>query len=489
MTMRNVLVLVAAAALTVAIDAGQGRAAEIINVGAVYRTGGLLGDGTWEGFPDFMKPADTNATTRAWNFNGSTQTLNGVVVTGTAGNATSAPGGLSIFNATNAHYNAWLNWTSDPAQQTAKNEISRGGRWTPAPNSWSVDIAATPGREYEVQVLSLPASVGNNRSLDVIVDGVMFADNLYVPGASPLSVVHKFPVTADADGIDITFGAGADFDKNPYVTAIAVTDVGPASAYADAVHALNPHAYLRLGENAGATAFNEVGYPTGENGEYQNGPTLGVAGIPGGGGDTAVDFDGASSRVRIMDPHDPTDYTLTAWVKMDTFPGGWQNILWRTDSGESNAFSHILQVIEDGGGDMVFKHYTWDGAARQVTGTTPIQPGQWHHVAGVYHPGSPGYMSLYVDGQLDFNWTGNLNNPWTGGDRWLIADSHASGANFDGTIDDVAIFHTLLTAEQIAGLYEAGITSNAEIPEPCTLVLTALGLSALAGRIRRRRKT
>jgi len=197
-------------------------ATETIHVGEVFRTGGYQGGGVYIGFPDFLKPEDTNSTTRAWNLYGSDQTLNGVLLTGT-GSSNSA-GDLTIFNNPMSYYSGFLNWSGDP-QQAAKNDISRRGRWTWSSSSWSVDITATPGQPYEVQLLSNPVSGGNNRSLDVSVDGALFADNLWVPGGDPFSVVYKFPVTADSDGIDILFGGGADYDGNPWVTAIAVTAV------------------------------------------------------------------------------------------------------------------------------------------------------------------------------------------------------------------------------------------------------------------------
>ena len=292
-------------------------------------------------------------------------------------------------------------------------------------------------------------------------------------------------LVSTGDGPGANQGMGDDFSL---VATGPPAPPSPVPSYPDAVNALNPHGYWRLGESAGTTTVvNEVDIT--ENGEYQNGPILGVAGIPGGGGDTAADFDGGDDRVRMMDPHHPTDYTLTAWVKMDTVPTQWQNILWRTNSGESAAFSHILQVVPKGN-DMVFKHYTWDGHERYVEGVIPVVADQWYHLAGVYHPGTgnSGYMSLYVNGNLEKHWTGTLGNPWNGGDRWLLADNHASGVNFDGTIDDVAIFHSLLTADEIAGLYEAGITPSGVIPEPITMLAVALSLGGLGRYVRKRRR-
>ena len=75
--------------------------------------------------------------------------------------------------------------------------------------------------------MSNPINGSNQRSLDVSIDGTLFADNLYVPVDPTWSVVYKFPVTADADGIDIAFGVGGEHDGNPWVTAIAATVAGP----------------------------------------------------------------------------------------------------------------------------------------------------------------------------------------------------------------------------------------------------------------------
>ena len=250
-----------------------------------------------------------------------------------------------------------------------------------------------------------------------------------------------------------------------------------ATTYNEAVMAANPHAYFTMDETSGTTAFNQVGFPAGENGTYVNGPTLGAA--ANGQLGTAVSFDGTNDLVRILDPHNPTDYTLEAWVKLDALPTSFANILWRTDAGESGSFSHILQVLGDGR----FVHYTFDGGTRSVTSTTVAQVGRWYHVVGVYHPGATGvgFMSIYINGVLEQNWNfGVLNNPWTGGNRWLIGDTHASGPFLKASVDEVAIYHSLLSANTIAAHFAA-----ATIPEPAT---ATLGLLALGGLMLRRRR-
>lgn len=362
------------------------------------------------------------------------------------------------------------------------------------------ELIVTPGKQYKLQAMygSNLFSAADFRKFDVsLYDGGVggggtvydSVDELSVPpnnwvGAPDMGRVVTTTFTALSDKVTLQhFNGSTGSDNVPILNAFTLEDLQVQGfKYASAVSADNPHGYWRLGEAVGLTAFNEVGSPTGENGTYVNGSVLGAGGIPGAVSDTAVNFDGNNDFVRVLDPHDPTDYTLEAWVKLDSLPSSWANILWRTNSGETSAFSHMLQVLSDG----TFRHYTHDGASRQVDSTTKAQPGQWYHVVGEYHPGAAqsGFMSIYIDGELEKNWmAGPLNNPWTGGDRWLLAKPHGTGSNyFDGTIDEVAVYDSLLGAAVIKGHYKAGT-----VPEPITMLAVVLSLGGLGRYVRRRR--
>lgn len=216
---------------------------EILHVGAAIRASEKDNQGAYIGFPSFL--AHANGTTRAWNLGGGltnpvagSQTLAGIPLAGSAGGYPD----LAITGAVPTAKTI-LNWAGDP-QRLAKNNISNTALHITGAtkSSWAVNIPATPGITYDVEVLSNMETGGIWRNFDVDVDGVKFADNLFVPagvtsGGGPpdsYSTVYKFPVTADADGIDIVFsrgfttyiagsGGSVELQTRPYVTALAVT--------------------------------------------------------------------------------------------------------------------------------------------------------------------------------------------------------------------------------------------------------------------------
>jgi len=258
------------------------------------------------------------------------------------------------------------------------------------------------------------------------------------------------------------------------------------ASYQNEVLADGPHGYWRLGESAGLVAVDAG--PNGLDGNYgqfappDGLPTLGVRGITANYTDTAVRFNGTSpvSQVFVSDSANPVDYSLEAWVKVDAGATTSRGLITRTAGSPLTTWSHQLRINSNG----QFEHYTFDGGARRVWDSAAVRPDEWHHVVGLFHPGTPGFMSIYVNGALAMNWTGSLNNPWTGGNHWRFAAPSGDGMNwFDGDLDEVAIYHHLLTPDRILAHYKAGV-----MPEPATLLIWSLlaGLGVGLGWRRRR---
>ena len=234
-----------------------------------------------------------------------------------------------------------------------------------------------------------------------------------------------------------------------------------AAPYDATVLADNPHFYLRLGEASGTTAFDAS--PNGINGSYaqfappDGVPTLGVPGIPGGGGNTAAEFHGTSpvSQVYVSDPVNPTAYTIEAWFKADPGATTSRGILTRTAGNPYTTWSHQLR-LEPG---SLPRHYSYSSTGgKWLDGNAPVVADQWYHLVGTTANGNPAHFRVYVNGELHKDWVGNMGALWTGGNQWRIGAPSGHAMDwFDGVIDEVAVYHHELSDAQILNHYRAGM--------------------------------
>ncbi|GAF79978.1 unnamed protein product, partial [marine sediment metagenome] len=192
-------------------------------------------------------------------------------------------------------------------------------------------------------------------------------------------------------------------------------------------------------EGQGTTAYDWSG--NGNDGTLQGDPEW-VDGFF----DNALDFDGSGDYVNCgNDSALGLTYTGTvaAWIKhVDVFPGAGATVV------AKGGHEWGLLINEDGGNTMQW--YCNDTEPRErITGTTPVDDGQWHHVAGV-HDGST--MYLYVDGELDASAASSGLINQEAYDVWIGGDSERNARFWNGTIDDVRIYNRVLSVGEIAAL-------------------------------------
>lgn len=84
-----------------------------------------------------------------------------------------------------------------------------------------------------------------------------------------------------------------------------------------------------------------------------------------------------------------------------------------------------------------------------MSGTIPVNDGNWHHVVAVYDPTLTNKVALYVDGVLDV--TGNFSGtPNTSSTIKLKIGQRVDGVNhFDGDIDEVRVWNYAKSQNQI----------------------------------------
>lgn len=136
--------------------------------------------------------------------------------------------------------------------------------------------------------------------------------------------------------------------------------------------------------------------------------------------------------------------TVAAWIKVDAFDKSWQSIVTKGDNtwrlARHGNYRH-LKFKCDG--------LTIDG----VKGRVRMDDGKWHHAAAVYDGEK---LSMYIDGELNKikYATGSINTDES--NVYIGANSTKEGREWNGLIDDVAIFDHALDPNEVTQLYTQG---------------------------------
>ncbi|MCH2060961.1 MAG: hypothetical protein MK183_10075 [Verrucomicrobiales bacterium] len=143
------------------------------------------------------------------------------------------------------------------------------------------------------------------------------------------------------------------------------------------------------------------------------------------------------------------DYTMTCWIKP-------------TDvTGEKFIFGQTNQGIHNGIRNNSYLHQAHWGA--DTNGATQLAPylaadeDGWIHAAFVYE-GATDQGTIYLDGQQD--WAGQKNSPNGGGNLIIGGRNNGDGTQYQGLIDEVAVWRSALSAEKILELAEGGSPSG-----------------------------
>lgn len=153
----------------------------------------------------------------------------------------------------------------------------------------------------------------------------------------------------------------------------------------------------------------------------------------------------------------PTAFSVEAWIKTSSTTGG--RILGfgnATGSTNSTTIDRQLYLAPTG------RVYFGIGSAKTtVVSTAAVNNNAWHHVVGTYATGTNG-MKLYVDGVLQGQTTATVQSftgYWRAGAELMSGwTGNPSNANYDGTLDELAVYTKVLTPTRVQAHYTAGTT-------------------------------
>lgn len=239
---------------------------------------------------------------------------------------------------------------------------------------------------------------------------------------------------------------------------LAMKDLGVGgNYYGDIIRADNPTVYWPLSEaTAGSGVSDASGH--GHLGSIFGIPTFGTAGaLTSEPTNTAVTFgDGKEGQGYIdggtVAPTGTGDFTVECWVQLAGVPGSGLYIL--LASQPPTAPPYWTLGLNNTTGTPVLAYDTLFGGA--VTTSTNVADGRWHHIAVTRASGT---FTIYVDA-VEAG-TGSSSENYPVGSKLFIA-SEGVHPYFPGSLDEVAVYPTALSASRINIHYRAGKGFQAE---------------------------
>jgi hypothetical protein len=231
----------------------------------------------------------------------------------------------------------------------------------------------------------------------------------------------------------------------------------PTSAYGRAVAADRPIGWWRLGDTSGTAAVDQMGA---NNGTYSaTGVTKGQPALVPAETDKAVAFNGSSGSAAVPATaalNVARTITLEAWIKPTSLPatGVFRSVM-------TKAEAYALQF---NGPRLEFTVVQSGTRRRLQTPAGVIVAGGTYHVVGTFDGTT---QRLYVNGTqvATAALTGSAS---TSTAPLVIGSWDGRQEFFSGTIDEPAVYGTVLSAAQVRAHYDAGSAASLAAPSGLT---------------------
>ena len=165
--------------------------------------------------------------------------------------------------------------------------------------------------------------------------------------------------------------------------------------------------------------------------------------------------------------------SIAGWFKVDAFDTDWQALIAK---GEGSNW----RVARSGSGTVM----SYAGGIGDVSGATEVLDENWHHFVAITDATEAAFgAALYIDGVLDGTVAG-VPALAENGSRVMIGENPgALNRQWEGELDDIAIWDRVLTEQEVTALYAggAGLAISTLLPEPTTPIVVSAIRQTLSG--------
>jgi RHS repeat-associated protein len=300
-----------------------------------------------------------------------------------------------------------------------------------------------------------PGTCGASGNLDcypgVLASTTVSPPTPQAPSTTTYDLDGRVLTSTDGDNNKVTIPSTGGYDGDDNVLLAQYSN--NAAAYQSAVLANSPAVFWKLGESQCCTAADGSGH--GVTGTYgSSGVGYGVAGATTDGA-TGISVNGSTNGATGSPaslPSGNASRSVEEWFK--TTDTSAQSLM----SYGANSANELFSVILDDGSSPTLTLTNY-GSNYNVTLPYSVTNNQWHQIV-VTWAGTSDQLTVYLDGQQIGQETEPALNTSTGSGAFLAASGiPGNGFNFEGDIQAMSIYPTVLTPANVTSHYQAATTN------------------------------
>ena len=231
----------------------------------------------------------------------------------------------------------------------------------------------------------------------------------------------------------------------------------PETVLPTGVSASNLKLDLPMQEGAGSYIYDGSGnqnhgtisgatWATGESDGYQSSLVR---------SNTPMVFDGSDDYVQIMSNGKGTfsnqSFTISAWIKPNAVSSDKVIFSYDHTSHTDPHYAMHLRTMSSGRVTLDYNNGSGSGAST-TSGNSAITAGVWQHICATYTSGT---QKVYVNGSVVASGTDAYTITFYDQEVW-IGKANFGGSEFDGLINEVAVWDVALDADAVTALYGSG---------------------------------